>query len=63
MIKENTWNSAVGILVGNKVDLQDKRAVTFAEGEKLAKMHNLLFIEASAADSLNVTDVRSFIVC
>jgi Ras-related protein Rab-2A len=35
-------------LVGNKCDLSERRAVSYAEGEKFAKEHGLIFMETSA---------------
>ena len=42
------------MLVGNKIDLEHKRAVTTAEGREFAKKHGLIFIETSAKSSANV---------
>ena len=42
------------VLVGNKWDLNEKRAVTFEEGKKFAEEYNLLFYETSAKDNINV---------
>jgi GTPase SAR1 family protein len=36
------------MLIGNKVDLENRRAVSFEEGEKFAKEHGLMFLETSA---------------
>ena len=44
------------ILVGNKVDLEHRRAVTYDEGEKFAKEHGLLFLETSAKTAANVEE-------
>lgn len=41
-------------LVGNKADLHDKRQVSTEEGEKMAKENNLLFMETSAKEALNI---------
>mmetsp|Transcript_24771 Transcript_24771/g.41281 ORF Transcript_24771/g.41281 Transcript_24771/m.41281 type:complete len:203 (-) Transcript_24771:567-1175(-) len=46
--KKNSNPHLVIVLVGNKTDLEHKRAVSFAEGESMAKAHGLLFLEASA---------------
>ena len=35
-------------LVGNKIDLEDSRDITFAEGEEFSKKHGLMFCECSA---------------
>ena len=40
-------------LVGNKCDMEDQRAVSFAEGLFLAKEYGSLFFEASAKADIN----------
>ena len=42
------------ILIGNKCDMQDQRAVSFEEGEALAKEYNIHFYETSAKQDMNV---------
>jgi GTPase SAR1 family protein len=44
-------------LVGNKIDLEDERAVTTEEGKELAQTFNCAFIEASAKTNTNVSDI------
>ncbi len=44
------------ILVGNKVDLEDKREVTYQEAKELADNFNVKFIETSAKEAKNVED-------
>ena len=44
------------MLIGNKSDLEHKRQVTVEEGEKFAREHGLLFIEASAKTATNVEE-------
>uniref|UniRef100_A0ACD6AD15 Uncharacterized protein n=1 Tax=Avena sativa TaxID=4498 RepID=A0ACD6AD15_AVESA len=51
------------MLVGNKCDLPHKRAVSYAEGEKFAKEHGLIFVEASAKTAQNVEEVMSDYWC
>jgi small GTP-binding protein len=53
-LRENADSSIVVMLVGNKCDLQDLRAVSTEEGIGFAKKENLLFIETSALDATNV---------
>ena len=44
-------------LIGNKIDLEDKREVTFEEGENFAKENNLLFFETSAKNGNNINEI------
>mmetsp|Transcript_3886 Transcript_3886/g.5435 ORF Transcript_3886/g.5435 Transcript_3886/m.5435 type:complete len:204 (+) Transcript_3886:3089-3700(+) len=46
----------VMMLIGNKCDLEEKRAVPRAEGEKFAAEHNLFFLETSAKTDKNVDE-------
>ncbi|CAD5214479.1 unnamed protein product [Bursaphelenchus xylophilus] len=45
------------ILIGNKVDLQRKRRVSFIEGRMLAKIYKSAFVEASSLLSMNMDQV------
>lgn len=45
------------LLVGNKADLNDKRAVKTEEGEALARQFGIPFLETSAKESLNVENM------
>lgn len=42
------------MLVGNKCDLENIRAVSVEEGKALAEAEGLFFVETSALDSTNV---------
>ncbi|KAL1915650.1 uncharacterized protein VTP21DRAFT_6409 [Calcarisporiella thermophila] len=44
------------MLIGNKSDLEGKRAVTREEGERFAREHGLFFMETSAKTSANVEE-------
>jgi GTPase SAR1 family protein len=44
------------LFIGNKIDLEEQREVTFNEGNELAKKYNVAFIETSAKESLNVNE-------
>merc|ERR1712185_226428 len=44
------------MLIGNKCDDEDKRAVSREEGEAFAKQHGLLFLETSAKTAHNVEE-------
>jgi GTPase KRas protein len=51
------------VLVGNKIDLSDKRQVSYEQGEQLAKKINAsLFIEASAKENINCIDIFEAVV-
>ena len=60
-LKYNAEPDIVIMLVGNKIDLCDNnptmRKVKVEDAKKFAQTHNLLFEEASAITSHNVTDV------
>eukprot|EP01104_Vermistella_antarctica_P003961 TRINITY_DN1436_c0_g2_i1.p1 TRINITY_DN1436_c0_g2~~TRINITY_DN1436_c0_g2_i1.p1 ORF type:complete len:212 (-),score=49.45 TRINITY_DN1436_c0_g2_i1:465-1100(-) len=44
------------MLIGNKLDLEHRRAVSKEEGEKYAAEHGLVFLETSAKTSQNVDE-------
>ncbi|KAL1194605.1 Ras-related protein RABB1a [Cardamine amara subsp. amara] len=44
------------ILIGNKCDLANRRAVSTEEGEQFAREHGLMFMEASAKTPKNVEE-------
>jgi small GTP-binding protein len=54
--------SAEIILVGNKTDLKWLRAVSYQSGENFARDNGLLFVEASALDSSNVSHAFEFLL-
>ena len=43
-------------LIGNKCDLEGKRAVSYEEGKNFAEENNLLFYETSAKDGTNIQE-------
>lgn len=47
------------MLIGNKCDLSEKRAVSREEGEKFAKDNGLFFLETSAKTDQNVDEVSN----
>eukprot|EP00049_Salpingoeca_infusionum_P017458 m.353035 g.353035 ORF g.353035 m.353035 type:complete len:216 (-) comp16670_c0_seq1:920-1567(-) len=49
-------SNMVIMLIGNKTDLEAKRAVTREEGEQFAKEHGLAFMETSAKTSTGVEE-------
>lgn len=44
------------MLIGNKTDLQHRRMVSTEEGQRFARDHGLLFLEASAKTATNVEE-------
>ncbi|KAH8105287.1 ras-domain-containing protein [Cristinia sonorae] len=55
-------DSVVKIVVGNKVDKEFSRQVTFAEGQQFATRMNCLFVEASAKTAVGVRDAFQEVV-
>ena len=53
-VEKHASDNISRILVGNKCDLEDQRAVSFEEGQELAEHFNVRFLETSAKDSKNV---------
>lgn len=52
--KSQSPKSILMVLVGNKVDLEEKRKVSHEEGEAFAKENNLLFFETSALTDVDI---------
>lgn len=50
------------MLVGNKSDLDNIRAVSVEEGKSLAEEHGLFFMETSAKDSTNVKTAFEMVI-
>jgi small GTP-binding protein len=55
-LREYASPNSVGILVGNKSDLHELRAVGEDEGLDFGKTHNLSFMETSAKEAICVTE-------
>ena len=56
-IKEESKEGVIIYLVGNKIDLIDKRIITNADGNKLAEEIKIKYYETSAKDSTGVKEV------
>jgi Ras-related protein Rab-2A len=54
--RQNANPSMVIMLIGNKSDLDHRRAVSKEEGEQFAKEHGLIFLETSAKTAANVEE-------
>jgi Ras-related protein Rab-2A len=52
--KQHAHPNMVILLIGNKNDLEHRRAVTTEEGKAFADQHGLLFLETSAKTAYNV---------
>lgn len=55
-VRDFSTEEALVMLIGNKCDLKELRAISTEEGIEFAKSENLLFIETSAQESLNVDE-------
>ena len=55
-MKESCKDEVAIMLVGNKIDLEEKRKVSYDEGQKLADKYNFLFYEVSAAENKNIEE-------
>ncbi|KAJ5073409.1 ras-like protein [Anaeramoeba ignava] len=53
-------NSFARFLVGNKIDLEDQRQVSFQEGEEFAKRYGMFFMEVSAKNNENVDELFEY---
>mmetsp|Transcript_4879 Transcript_4879/g.7384 ORF Transcript_4879/g.7384 Transcript_4879/m.7384 type:complete len:214 (+) Transcript_4879:206-847(+) len=54
--RQNANANMVIMLIGNKLDLEHKRAVSFEEGQKFAEENGLIFLETSAKTAKNVEE-------
>ena len=56
-IKEEVDENAILFLIGNKIDLSDKRVITKEKGTELAGEYKIPFFEASAKSGENVDEI------
>lgn len=56
-INQHAPNSVCIALVGNKSDLEEKRAVSFQEATAFANQHSLPYSETSAKDGKGVKEI------
>ncbi|XP_077150989.1 EF-hand calcium-binding domain-containing protein 4B-like isoform X1 [Ranitomeya variabilis] len=61
-IQEKAMDDIIILLLGNKLDCDSERQVTFDDGQRLAQEHKLLFTECSAASGKNITEALIQIV-
>ena len=55
--KDMCYKDILICLIGNKSDLEVRRAVSYEEGEKFANDNQLLFFETSAKDGTNIQEI------
>ena len=55
--KDMCFKDILIVLIGNKSDLEGRRAVSFEEGQKFAEDNQLLFFETSAKDGSNIQEI------
>ena len=55
--KKQAPKTVLLVLIGNKTDLEDKREVTYEEGNNFAKENSMLFFETSAKNGDNIENV------
>jgi Ras-related protein Rab-2A len=55
-VREHSNKEMVIMLIGNKSDLENKRAISYEEGKKFAEENGLIFMETSAKTAANVDD-------
>jgi len=56
-VRNERGNEVILVVVGNKTDLEDKRAVPRETAEELAREHETLYIEVSAKQGVNVNEL------
>eukprot|EP00164_Ancoracysta_twista_P000058 GFYU01000079.1.p1 GENE.GFYU01000079.1~~GFYU01000079.1.p1 ORF type:complete len:213 (-),score=48.04 GFYU01000079.1:285-923(-) len=54
--RQHSTSTMTIMLIGNKCDLEHRRAVSREEGEQFAKEHGLIFLETSAKTAQNVEE-------
>ena len=55
--KKQSPKTVILVLIGNKIDLEEQREVSFEEGNKFAKDNNMLFFETSAKNGDNIENI------
>ena len=55
-IEKNESKNVIKILIGNKMDLEDKRQVSFIKGKELADEYGMQFLETSVKLNQNVQE-------
>jgi len=53
-VRQERGDDVIMVLCGNKTDLEDRRAVSYEEGESKSREYNIMFVETSAKTGFNV---------
>ncbi|MBN3320890.1 RAB10 protein, partial [Atractosteus spatula] len=61
-VDTNAGENVDRIILGNKCDLEDKRAVSKEKGQQLAWEHGVKFLETSAKENINIEKAFSILV-
>ena len=56
-VKNHSHEKVEVVLVGNKVDMKEKREISYEDGEKFAAMNGFAFFETSAQTGEKVEEV------
>ena len=57
--KDMCYKDLLVCLIGNKIDLEDKRQVSYEDGKKFAEENDMLFFETSAKEGNNIQEIFS----
>lgn len=60
--RQHSNSNMVIMLIGNKSDLESRRAVSKEEGELFAREHGMIFMETSAKTAANVEEVTKIVL-
>jgi small GTP-binding protein len=55
--KKHSSKTILLVLIGNKIDLQNERKISYEEGEIFAKKNGMLFFETSAKNAINISNI------
>ena len=61
-IHENCPNPPVVFLIGNKIDLESSREVSFDAADRTAQQYGFKYIECSAKVRININDIFTYLV-
>ena len=56
-LKQKAEKECIIALVGNKIDLNDNRSVSFDEGKNISEKYGIMFFETSAKDNIDINEL------